>query len=193
MSDSPTDGLANEEALAVAAFSGDLVARKLLLERHSRFLRRCVALQLPMPSLAAEIVTQTFVSAWNEHSTWSAGTPLRSWLVKIARGLIREKLQRMRRRPRLEPMTQAILRTLRDDLEKGNAAELAERFARRVERLSDDALAILRQKYRDDLSMREIAAAWNESETSMALRLFRIRQLLSASVAANDEEATDAE
>ncbi|MCX6910681.1 MAG: sigma-70 family RNA polymerase sigma factor [Verrucomicrobia bacterium] len=180
MSSHDDDKAARQEAELVRAVqAGDTRAFGPLVDMHLDHLRAFIALKLPVAHLVNEIAHETFVFAYRNIHTFTAGTSLRAWLRAIAGNLVRAELQRYARE-QANQLTYARHRLLEQELGRSDAHDAAEmEFLRDcVEELPPPMKELLALKYREELPTEEIAGRLQRTQTWVWQVLFRLRQQL---------------
>jgi RNA polymerase sigma-70 factor (ECF subfamily) len=168
-----------ETKLVRAVQAGDTRAFEPLVDLHLDHLRAFVALKLPVAHLVNEIVHETFVFAYRNIHSFTAGTSLRAWLRAIAANLVRAELQRYARE-QANQFAYAKHRLLEAELGRSDAHDAAEmEFLRDcVEELPPPMKELLALKYREELPTEEIASRLQRTQTWVWQVLFRLRQQL---------------
>jgi RNA polymerase sigma-70 factor (ECF subfamily) len=157
----------------------DRKATARLVELHAdavyRYVRRRLA---PKTEMLDDIVQEVFLAAWRALGAYTGAAPLRSWLLSIAR----HKVEDYYRQTLGEP-----LRNLEDGEDESipaPAADLvgeldgqryAERAASIMTRLPYEYAIILRWRYWEDRSARDMAAASGRTEKAVERLLARAR------------------
>jgi len=180
MSSHDDDTEAQQEAELVRAVqAGDTRAFGPLVDMHLDYLRAFIALKLPVAHLVNEIAHETFVFAYRNIHTFTAGTSLRAWLRAIAGNLVRAELQRYARE-QANQFTYAKHRLLEQELGRSDAHDVAEmEFLRDcVEELPPPMKELLALKYREELPTEEIAGRLQRTQPWIWQVLFRLRQQL---------------
>jgi RNA polymerase sigma-70 factor (ECF subfamily) len=168
-----------ETELVQAVQGGDTRAFEPLADMHLDHLRAFIALKLPVAHLVNEIAHESFVFAYRNIHTFTAGTSFRAWLRAIAGNLVRAELQRYARE-QANQFTYAKHRLLEQELDRSDAHDAAEvDFLRDcVEELPPPMKELLALKYREELPTEEIAGRLQRTQTWVWQVLFRLRQQL---------------
>ncbi|MEW6302214.1 MAG: sigma-70 family RNA polymerase sigma factor [Verrucomicrobiota bacterium] len=169
----------DEAALVRAVQGGDVKAFEPLVDAHLDHLRAFIALKLPVAHLVNEIAHETFVFAFRNIQQFEPGTSLRAWLRAIAANLIRAELQRYRRE-QVNQLGYARHRLYEAGLEQTPPAESAEveHLQQCIEDLPPHLRELVALKYRQELSIEDIAARLSRTQTAVWQALFRLRQQL---------------
>lgn len=136
--------------------------------------RKCISM-LKEETLAMDVTQDVFIKVFQNLSTFRGHSKLSSWIYRIAHNCCIDRLRRRKRSiatdelfndppaPEGTPYYQVLERDLQQ-LEQ----VLAE--------LSDDYRSLLLKKYRDDLSIKELAAELGLSESGVKMKLKRARE-----------------
>lgn len=168
-----------EAELVQAVQAGDTRAFEPLVDMHLDHLRAFIALKLPIAHLVSEIAHETFVFAYRNIQSFTAGTSLRAWLRAIAGNLIRAELQRYARE-QANQITYAKHRLLEQELDRSDAHDAAEMDFLRdcVEELPPVMKDLITLKYREEIPTEEIAGRLQRTQAWVWQVLFRLRQQL---------------
>lgn len=169
----PPVGSDAEAAIVRAAALGDAAAWRCLIEGHAErvagYVRwRCAGL----PDLAADAIQRTWLEAARNLARFDpARGSFSDWVGGIVRRVILAEIRNWRRHRH---------RSLEGLPEPGQSAAEptgdAERVVRVLAELPDEYEAVLRAKYLDGCSVREIAAASGQSDKAIESRLTRARE-----------------
>ncbi len=138
--------------------------------------------QWPNRSLAEELVQRTVFDAVRGRTTYdvSKGSP-QQWLCGIARNQIRLEIRRRAAGPHVNGDLSSYLETLEDKwlpdeiLERQETADVVKTA---LEQLNTKEKQVLKAKYLDDLSARDIARQMDISEKAVHSLLYRARNHL---------------
>ena len=126
-----------------------------------------VARRLPSREEAEDVTAEVFHQALSGLATFEwRGTPFVAWLLGIAVHLIARRWQRATKHPEIPA----------DDLEKTGILDQTERqavLAQLVDRLPDDQRHVIRRRFVDQHSIREIAQELGRSEGAVKQLQFR--------------------
>ncbi|MEX2581083.1 MAG: sigma-70 family RNA polymerase sigma factor [Verrucomicrobiales bacterium] len=174
MSDNET-----ETDLVLRVQNGDLTAFEELLNLHSSHLRAFVALKLPIPHLIDEIAHETFVFAHRQILDFKAGTDFGKWLRAIAFNLVRrETLRHQRLSTNREKFLEHSLIQQAGSGTTTPDSPVIVYLEECLLKLPEEQRALLEHKYKLSESSREIARAFDQSETWVRTTLCRIRTAL---------------
>ncbi|MFC4009315.1 RNA polymerase sigma factor [Nonomuraea purpurea] len=135
------------------------------------------------PDDTADVIAETFTTAWRRLGDVPAGDAARLWLYGVARRVLANHRRGESRRT-------ALAQRLREELAEWNdpagraPAALGEAFAR----LSDDDRELLALVGWEELGTAEIAKVLGCSRMAVRQRLHRARKRLAAELAALDED-----
>jgi len=164
MTDHSPSELAPDDAALIARWrGGDERAATALVECHAQAIARFVA-SLGERDEVEEIVQDTFVRAFGSLDSFRGESTFRTWLLTIARNLLRDR-QRGRKRAKLQvEIRDDVLVSSSDALERTVAAETEQRMRDAVETLSPMQRAIFTLRVTEGLSYKEIAIAVGSTE-----------------------------
>ena len=150
------------------------------LDKETRLrLRRFIDKRVGNPGEAEEIYQETLVAAWESFGRFRGRSSLLTWLCGIARHEIIDFYRKKKikaflfsRLPWLESLASEALGPEQVLLRR----EFEGRVKLVMAGLSEGYREILRLKYYEGLSMKEIASRLNETPKAVESRLFRARQ-----------------
>lgn len=162
---------------------------KLLTKETRLRLRRFIRLRVDDPKEAEEIFQETLLAAWEGFGSFRGKAAFSTWLGAIARHEIGDFYRKKKikaflfsRLPWLENLASQALgpeqALLRGEYEK--------KVAEGLKSLSEGYREVLRLKYYEGLSMKEIASALNETTKAVESRLFRARQAFGQAYTADE-------
>jgi RNA polymerase sigma-70 factor, ECF subfamily len=160
---SPSELSPDDAALIERWRGGDQRAATALVECHAQAIARFVA-SLGERDDVEEVVQDTFVRAFGSLDSFRGESSFRTWLLTIARNLLRDR-QRGRKRAKLHVEIQDDdLVSSSDALDGTVAAETEQRLHAAVQTLSPMQRAIFTLRVTEGLSYREIAIAVGSTE-----------------------------
>jgi RNA polymerase sigma-70 factor, ECF subfamily len=160
---SPSELAPDDAALIERWRGGDQRAATALVECHAQAIARFVA-SLGERDEVEEVVQDTFVRAFGSLDSFRGESSFRTWLLTIARNLVRDR-QRGRTRAKLQVEIQDDdLVSSSDALEGTVAAETEQRLHAAVQTLSPMQRAIFTLRVTEGLSYKEIAIAVGSTE-----------------------------
>ncbi|MBK5187761.1 MAG: sigma-70 family RNA polymerase sigma factor [Gemmatimonadaceae bacterium] len=164
MTDHSPSEIAPDDAALIARWrGGDERAATTLVERHAQAIARFMA-SLGEREEVDEVVQDTFVRAFGSLDSFRGESTFRTWLLTIARNLLRDR-QRGRKRARLHVEIQDDdLVSSSNALEGTVAAETEQRLRAAVDALSPMQRSIFTLRVTEGLSYREIAIAVGSTE-----------------------------
>ncbi|HEV7554055.1 MAG TPA: sigma-70 family RNA polymerase sigma factor [Kofleriaceae bacterium] len=130
--------------------------------------------------LSEDVAQDTFIAAWRQLDRLRNSERLRPWLCGIARNLARTARKRRRREPFVDADEQIAPGASPFDVAARGDVERVVRDA--LARIPDAYREVLVLYYREDQSIREVAAALGLTEATVMQRLSRGRRYLADSV-----------
>jgi len=169
----------DETTLVKRVQEGDLEAFGELLERHASHLRAFVAMKLPIPHLIDEISHEAFVFAHRHIRDFEAGTDFGKWLRAIAFNLVRkETLRHQRVSKNNEKFLDYCLVQRSGSGVLSPESPVVAYLEECVNELPDQQRKLLNHKYKLVETSREIAKAFDQSESWVRTTLCRVRSAL---------------
>jgi RNA polymerase sigma-70 factor (ECF subfamily) len=160
---SPSELAPDDEALIAQWRGGEDRAATILVERHAQAIARFVA-SLGERDEVEEVVQDTFVRAFGSLDSFRGESSFRTWLLTIARNLVRDR-HRARKRARVHVELQDDdLVSSSDALEGAVATETEQRLHAAVQTLSPMQRSIFTLRVTEGLSYKEIAVAVGSTE-----------------------------
>lgn len=140
---------------------------------HSRLVYRYLLSRCQDPALAEELTQETFYRAVKNSGRFDGGCPVSTWLVGIAKNLLKEEA---RRRPK-EELTEETART------DGAESEALSRLSRlallqRLHGLNEPAREVVYLRSFGGLSFREIGQVFGCSENWARVTFYRAKERL---------------
>jgi RNA polymerase sigma-70 factor (ECF subfamily) len=163
-----------------ASQQGDPDALAALVARHQQAVRACLAARLDDPHEAEDLAQEVFVTALRKLGEFDAERPLAPWLRSIAMNLLRNHWRKFRAHP---IGGNAELASLLDqrialDCTPDREPALLRALQDCVEQLDGPARDLLRRRYGEEQSVREIAALLQRGYSAVTMQLHRLRELL---------------
>lgn len=155
--------------------TGDFV--QLMIGSQSRLYAFIMSLVCD-PDQAADILQQTNLVMWEKSDQFAAGTNFSAWAYQIARFQVMAHRQKRRRDRHV--FDDETLAAVAGEFEE-RAEELDDKLtalSRCLNQLGDDARSLIRTRYRDGRSVKEIADGLGHSANRVAVRLHRLRLAL---------------
>jgi RNA polymerase sigma-70 factor (ECF subfamily) len=181
MTDHSPSGLAPDDAALIERWRrGDERAATTLVERHAQAIARFVA-SLGERDEVEEVVQDTFVRAFGSLDSFRGESTFRTWLLTIARNLLRDRRRGRRRAKAQVEIRDDHLVSCSDALEGTVAAETEQRLRAAVETLSPMQRSMFTLRVTEGLSYKEIAIAVGSTEGAArvhyhnAMRIIRER------------------
>ena len=162
--------------LVGAMAEGDAIRRRrfeALFEENFRPLLGYAMRRIDDPSAAADVVAETFTTAWRRLDDVPNGTEARLWLYGTARRVLANYRRGERRRGAL---VDKLALHLQSAVPEPDVAALVVREA--LERLDSEDAELLRLTAWEGLSPTELARMWGIPAATVRTRLHRARQRL---------------
>jgi len=133
---------------------------------------------LPDPNEANEVLQQTNMALWHDAERFVEGTNFIAWAFRIARFMVLEHRERLRR-SRLR-YTDTLVDDLASEAVAFSELEESRLDAMRhcMERLADDHRNLLHRRYVEGESVAAIASSTGQTANALANCLYRIRRAL---------------
>jgi RNA polymerase sigma-70 factor, ECF subfamily len=176
-----------DAAYLAAAARGDGEAFSHIVDAHERAVYRFVQSLGLRGADADDALQETFIAAWRGAGRFRGEGSARSWLLAIARNVVRHATRRHVGEPAdFEPLDDIALAAGwgRDPLEDVAARQRADLVHAALARLSPEDREILVLRELEDLSGDDTAAALGLSLAAMKSRLHRARLRLTAALRA---------
>jgi RNA polymerase sigma-70 factor (ECF subfamily) len=187
----------DDQQLARDAQNGSLAAFEELVRRHEARLFHFLCQKMPSREDAEDMAQKSLITAWQKLHLYRAEASFATWLYTIARRLV---ISHYRKHGKvklceLEAADSVLVETNTPADECRRAEEHATLWRVAREALKDEAYDMLWMRYRDQLSIAEIATALERTNTSVKVMLHRARKTLARALeaeAANETTATPA-
>jgi len=162
----------DDSTLARLAREGSSAAFCILVRRyHARVFAFLLALTRHRQD-AEDLTQETFLRAWDKFHRYDAALPLLPWLFTLAR---RQSITALRRR---RPLPAEAL--IPEEPPPANPAQRLWELAKK--QLSAESYSALWLHYREELSLKEVAAILGKREGAVKVLLHRARKALAAAV-----------
>jgi len=169
----------SDAELLEASKRGEREAFGALIERYQRVVCAVSYSRTGDRALSEDVAQDTFIAAWRQLDRLREPSRLRSWLCGIARNLARKA---RRRSAREAPLERPLVFEGGNPFDHTAEAE-SERVVREaLSRVPETYRDVLVLYYRDQRSVRDVAAAFGLSEAAALQRLSRGRQYLADGV-----------
>jgi RNA polymerase sigma-70 factor (ECF subfamily) len=130
------------------------------------------------PDQAADILQQTNLVMWEKSAQFTPGTNFSAWAYQIARFQVMAHRQKRRRdRHVFDDETLSSIASVFDDRIDGLEDKLTA-LSRCMNQLNDDSRSLIRVRYGDGFSVKQIADQLGHSANRVAVRLHRLRLAL---------------
>jgi RNA polymerase sigma-70 factor, ECF subfamily len=159
--------------------AGDVEAFEGIVRRFETEVRGWLIARCPPGGDTDNVAQNAFVEAFRRIGEYSPGTDFRAWLFAISRYQLLAECTRLKRHA--DYRSRYLLHTVSAELERRAAREEPERLLHLRECLAMFALPVrnvLEWRYRDELSLQEIADRSNRSVASTKKWLFMLREKL---------------
>jgi RNA polymerase sigma-70 factor, ECF subfamily len=163
MTDHSPSEHAPDAALIAQWRGGEERAATALVERHAQAIARFVA-SLGEREEVEEVVQDTFVRAFGSLESFRGESSFRTWLLTIARNLLRDRQRRRTRARHHVAIQDDDLVSSSDALEGAVATETEQRLRAAVDTLSPMQRSIFTLRVTEGLSYKEIALAVGSTE-----------------------------
>ena len=170
----------SDEQLAAKSQQGSLDAYEELVRRHETKLFHFLCLKLSSREDAEDLAQKTFLTAWKRIELFRCNAKFTTWLYTIARNLANSHYRKHGRivHVELECACATLVQTSTPPDEISRTEKHADlwRVAREV--LKNDYYDVLWLKYREEMSITEIALVMKCTRTAVKVRLHRARKAL---------------
>ena len=175
----PGFGLEDDISLVAAVLRKDRKATARLVQLHADTIYAYVASRLlPQAANVDDVTQEVFLAAWKNLAGYRGDSPLRSWLLGIARHKVEDYYRDQLRQP--EPLPEDDSGALPDepDLELGeilDQARLREKVRSVLEKMTRQSALLLLWRYWEKRSAREVSEQIGRSEKAVERLLARAR------------------
>lgn len=167
-----------DDALIRAVHQGDYAALGELFQRHQKALYGFLRARLFDASEADDLCQEVFLRCCKAQATFESPEQVRSWLIGIARNVLREYIRRQQRR-REVGWTKLCLAADESSPPAESAFEdVAAHLPDCMENLGQNARDALEMHYRSRLRLAQIGQRLKRSEGAVKLLMYRARQAL---------------
>jgi RNA polymerase sigma-70 factor, ECF subfamily len=174
----------SETELIHAAQKGSVEAFGSLVELHQQSVRTCLAVRLSDPYEAEDLAQEVFLTAFTRMREFDPERPFGPWLRGIAFNLLRNHWRKFR--PRAiggnEELTALLDQRVAMECDARHESVLLEVMRDCLERIEGPARELLRLRYGEEKSVRELAARFRRGYSALTMQLHRLRALLSRCV-----------
>jgi RNA polymerase sigma-70 factor (ECF subfamily) len=163
-----------------AAQRGDAAAFSRLVDRHHHGVRACLAARMNDPHEAEDLAQEVFVTAFRKFAEFDPERPLAPWLRSIAFNLLRNHWRKFRAQAVGGHAELAALLDQRIAADCGPEREPRLLSALRdcVEQLDGPARDLVRLRYAEQQSVRDLSARLDRGYSALTMQLHRLRELL---------------
>lgn len=171
----------SEAELSRAAQGGSVEAFGELVERHQHAVRACLAVRLSDPHEADDLAQDVFVTAFTRIREFDPERPFGPWLRGIAFNLLRNHCRKFR--PLAiggnEELTALLDQQVAIECDSQRESALVEVMRDCLEHIEGPARELLRLRYGEEMSVRELALRFRRGYSALTMQLHRLRELLS--------------
>lgn len=175
----------DDTELIIKAQTGDLDAFSIIVTRYQSSVRACLAVRLTNKHEAEDLAQEAFIIAFNKLTEFDSEKPFGPWIRSISFNLLRNY---WRKHKPLSVGGSAELELLVDEQiglrysEKNESATL-EALKRCISKLDTPMRQLLKLRYDEGLSVREITKTMQLQHSTMTMRLHRMRDQLRKCIA----------
>ncbi|MDC7995738.1 RNA polymerase sigma factor [Altibacter sp. HG106] len=169
------------QALIEKSLKGDTKAFGLLVTTYQSLVYTVLVRMVKTPEIAEELAQDTFVKAYHSLASFRGDAKFSSWLYRIAYRKALDYLRKAKRNPMQEwEEGAAVLAVapIQNALEQLEQKEREAIIRKSIEMLPETDAALVTWYYFDDLSVKEIAAITELSESNIKVKLHRSRAKL---------------
>jgi RNA polymerase sigma-70 factor, ECF subfamily len=170
----------NETDLIRAAQEGSAEAFTDLVRHHQHAVRACIAVRLGDPHEAEDLAQEVFVTAFTRLSEFDVDRPFGPWLRGIAFNLLRNHARKFR--PRAiggnEELTALLDQRVAMECDATRESALLSALRDCLERIEGPSRELLRLRYSEENSVRQLAARLRRGYSALTMQLHRLRELL---------------
>ena len=182
-----------DEQLAKQCQRGSLDAFEELVQRHEARLFNFLCQKAPRREDAEDLAQHTFINAWQRIKQYRSESSFATWLYTIARNLTISYYRKHGKVTHCE-LEAAEPHLVERETPADALSEIEEHAAlwqTAREALKEEAFDVLWMKYKEQLSIAEIATVLNRTEISVKVMLHRARKKLGHALEdSSDQEST---
>ncbi len=169
-----------ERQWALAAQRGDRDAFAVLVERHHRRVRACLAARMSDPHEAEDLAQEVFVTAWRKFADYDPARPLAPWLRSIALNLLRNHWRKFRAEAVGGNVELAALldRRIAEACSAEREPQLHAALHDCLEHIDGPARELLHRRYGEEESVRELSDRLQRGYSAVTMQLHRLREIL---------------
>jgi RNA polymerase sigma-70 factor (ECF subfamily) len=174
----------SESELIRAARNGSAEAFGALVERHQQAVRACLAVRLSDAHEADDLAQEVFLTAFTHLHEFDPERSLGPWLRGIAFNLLRNHWRKFR--PRAiggnEELTALLDQRVAVEYDAKRESALLEALRDCLEKIEGPSRELLRLRYGEENSVRELALRFRRGYSALTMQLHRLRELLTRCV-----------
>lgn len=168
-----TEDEIREEYMILERSARDPKAFGVLYEKYFRRIFNFIYRQTDDEDLAADLCSQTFLSALNSSGKFQfRGVPVSAWLYKIASNEV-NKYYRKKNQTKIFSIEEVRMRELFEQGNDGWSEELIELMLRYLMELPQEMLEVLQLRFFEDKDFHEIAFILDITESGAKMRTYR--------------------
>ncbi len=174
------DNCQNEAELIRAARQGSPEAFTELVRHYQHAVRACLTVRLGDPHEAEDLAQEVFVTAFTRLREFDVDRPFGPWLRGIAFNLLRNHARKFR--PRAiggnEELTALLDQRVAMECDADRESALLGALRDCLERIEGPSRELLRLRYGEENSVRQLAARLRRGYSALTMQLHRLRELL---------------
>jgi RNA polymerase sigma-70 factor (ECF subfamily) len=172
------DAMVHDNVLLEAAQRGDQEAFGEIVQRHQRTVYGFLRARLLQPSDAEDLTQETFLRAYTIRARFDSSGLVASWLIGIARNVLREHARKGKRRREVAWTELCLELDATLDADESLYEDMLARLPECLDVLGPSARQAIDLRYTCKLRLAEIGARLRRSEGAAKLLMFRARQAL---------------
>ncbi|MCW8130183.1 MAG: sigma-70 family RNA polymerase sigma factor [Planctomycetota bacterium] len=179
MAESPFEDLPDAD-LVRRILKGEQALYAEIIGRYQHRLRAAIGYRVCGRDEIEEFLQETFVQAYQHLARYQPEAPLYPWLKAIAMNSLKMEFRRLQTARRRGDDYLRFVQLSRVEDEPAEAADepRAEALKLCLERLSAPEASLLKSKYAEGISVRDLAARFKATEGALKVRLLRLREAL---------------
>ncbi len=165
-------------ALLTAVQRGDRAAFESLLRDHQRMVYGYLRARVVTLADVEDLTQEVFLRCYQSRANFDSQVLVRSWLIGIARNLLREHIRKVKQRKEIAWTELCLELESFSELRYDPQEDRLEHLPGCLGELGPSARDALDLRYRDQLPVEEIGQRLHRSEGAIKLLMFRARQAL---------------
>ena len=171
-----------EKDLVEKARANDQLAFNTLFNKHWDSIYAFLLSRTADPNRAEELSIETFSKAFDRIAGFDQKRPFSNWLITIAKNHHIDQFRATKKVGVRPPLSEDLLHEISsDDLSPEDhliASQNLDFVLGQIRSLKKDYRKILKLRYFDDLSLKQIEKILDESSTTVRVKLFRAKKML---------------